>query len=47
MTRFTNFTDEELDAMESAFCNEGLHRLVDEVRLERQMRNEQRYKNYL
>ena len=47
MTRFSVFTDEELDAMESAFCNEGLYRLVEEVRLERQMRNQQRYKNYL
>ena len=24
MTRFSTFSDEELDAMESAFCNEGL-----------------------
>lgn len=35
MTRFSMFTDEELDAMESAFCNEGLIYLVDEVRRER------------
>ena len=35
MTRFSNFTDDELDAMEAAFCNEGLGYLVDEVRLER------------
>lgn len=35
MTRFSNFTDEELDAMESAFCNEGLTYLVDEIRRER------------
>ena len=46
MTRFSAFTDEELDAMESAFCNEGLRFLVEEVRLERQLRNQQRYKNY-
>ena len=38
MTRFSNFTDEELDAMESAFCNEGLKYLVDEVRMERRYR---------
>ena len=38
MTRFSNFTDEELDAMESAFCNEGLIYLVDEIRKERQYR---------
>ena len=36
MTRFSNFTDEELDAMESAFCNEGLGYLVDEIRRERE-----------
>lgn len=35
MTRFNRFTDEELDAMESAFCNEGLIYLVDEIRRER------------
>ena len=46
MTRFSNFTDEELDAMESAFCNEGLIRLVEEVRIERQMRQQSKYKNY-
>ena len=34
MTRFSIFTDEELDAMESAFCNEGLVYLVDEIRRE-------------
>ena len=38
MTRFSNFTDEELDAMESAFCNEGLKNLVEEIRLERRIR---------
>ena len=38
MTRFSNFTDEELDAMESAFCNEGLVYLVDEIRRERRFR---------
>ena len=38
MTRFSNFTDEELDAMESAFCNEGLIYLIDEIRRERRYR---------
>ena len=36
MTRFIGFTDEELDAMESSFCNEGLVHLVDEIRKERE-----------
>lgn len=34
MTRFSMFTDEELDAMEEAFCNERLKHLVDEIRRE-------------
>ena len=38
MTRFSSFTDEELDAMESTFCNEGLGFLVDEIRRERRYR---------
>lgn len=38
MTRFSLFTDEELDYMESAFCNEGLKYLVEEVRKERRDR---------
>ena len=38
MTRFSNFTDKELDAMESAFCNEGLTYLVDQIRRERRYR---------
>jgi hypothetical protein len=38
MTRFASFTDEELDAMESAFCNEGLIYLVEELRRERRYR---------
>lgn len=38
MTRFSIFTDEELDAMESAFCNEELKYLVYEVRREREYR---------
>lgn len=33
MTRFSNFTNEELDAMESAFCNEKLVLLVDEIHM--------------
>lgn len=39
MTRFSNFTDEELDVMESAFCEEGLRHLVDEVRMESRYRH--------
>ncbi len=42
MTRFSAFTDEELDAMESAFCNEGLRFLVEELRLERRLREQRR-----
>lgn len=38
MTRFNMFTNEELDAMESAFCNEGLTFLVEEIRRERRYR---------
>lgn len=40
MTRFNKFTDEELDMMEEAFCNEGLKHLVSEIRREREMRRE-------
>ena len=42
MTRFRAFTDEELGAMESAFCNEGLGFLIDELRRERRFREESR-----
>lgn len=38
MTRFNMFTDVELDMMEEAFCNEGLKRLVFEIRQERSLR---------
>lgn len=38
MTRFSMFTDDELDAMEAAFCNEGLKYLVEEIRRERESR---------
>lgn len=38
MTRFSDFADEELDVMESAFCNEGIRYLVLEVRMERRHR---------
>ncbi len=38
MTRFSNFTDNELDMMEEAFCNEGFKYLVFEVRREREYR---------
>ena len=38
MTRFNKFTDNELDMMEEAFCNEGLKTLVMEIRMERRDR---------
>ena len=38
MTRFNAFSDEELNSMESAFCNEGLGFLVEEIRRERRYR---------
>lgn len=38
MTRFSSFTDDELDMMEEAFCNEGLKGFVYEVRMERDHR---------
>lgn len=43
MTRFSNFSDEELDAMEAAFCNEGLRFLVEEVRREKRFREVHNY----
>ena len=38
MTRFSEFTDDELDMMEEAFCNEGLKSFVFEIRKERSLR---------
>ena len=38
MTRFSSFTDDELDAMEEAFCNESLKYLVFEIRREKLLR---------
>lgn len=38
MTRFSDFTDDELDMMEEAFCNEGLKSLVFEIHREREYR---------
>ena len=38
MTRFSKFTDDELDMMEEAFCNEGFKYLVSEIRRERNLR---------
>lgn len=40
MTRFSSFTDDELDMMEEAFCNEGLKYFVFEIRKERSLRQE-------
>ena len=40
MTKFSAFSDKELDAMEEAFCIEGLLLLVEEVRRERRYRVE-------
>lgn len=40
MRRFSTFSDKELDAMEEAFCIEGLLLLVEEVRRERRYRAE-------
>lgn len=42
MTRFSNFTDDELDAMEAAFCFERLIFLVEEIRRERSYRESMR-----
>lgn len=44
MTRFSNFTDDELDMMEEAFCNEGLKYLTVEIRREREIRRESKEK---
>lgn len=38
MTRLSDFTNDELDMMEEAFCNEGLKYLVCEIRKERSLR---------
>lgn len=43
MTRFNTFTDDELDAMEEAFCNERLKYLVFEIRRERSYRERMRW----
>lgn len=45
MTRFNMFTDKELDAMESAFCDEGLIYLVEEIRRERRYREIRKSEN--
>ena len=47
MTRFSNFTDDELDMMEEAFCNERLIYLVDEVRRERRYRESRKTENWI
>ena len=38
MTKFSMFTDDELDDMESAFYNKGLRYLICEIRTERRRR---------
>lgn len=38
MTRFSNFTDDELDTLEDACCQVGAKWLVDEIRAERERR---------
>jgi len=38
MTRFSDFTNEELDIIEEAFCNEGIKYLIYEVRKEKRDR---------
>lgn len=44
ITRFRPFTDEELNAIESAFCNEKLKLefLIEDVRKEKERREEAR-----
>ncbi len=45
MTRFSKFSDDELECMEIAFCNEGLKWLVEEIRIEmnhRERRNKEK-----
>lgn len=41
MTRFTNFSNEELKDMESAFSSEGVTHLVEEVRAEKKCREKE------
>ena len=38
-----DFTDDELDMMEEAFCNEGLRYLVMEIRTERRIRENKKH----
>lgn len=39
MTRFSSFTDDELDTLEDACCQVGAKWLIDEIRLERRVRS--------
>ena len=41
MTRFSSFTDAELDTLEDACCQVGARWLIDEIRQERRLREEQ------
>lgn len=45
-TRFSNFSNDELDTLEDACCQVGARWLVDEIRLERRLR-ESNYSNAL
>ena len=45
-TRFTNFSNDELDTLEDACCQVGARWLIDEIRLERRLR-ESNYSNAL
>ena len=38
MTRFKNFTNDELDTLEDGCCQVGANWLIEEIRLERRYR---------
>ena len=38
MTRFSNFTNAELDTLEDGCCQVGAGWMIDEIRLERRLR---------
>lgn len=45
-TRFNNFSNDELDTLEDACCQVGARWLIEEIRLERRLR-ESNYSNAL